>query len=188
MIISFIFGVMCGSLMVMGFASYQLAQLQKNKGNLMKKLKDKLNEGKIANLKDTEKGASITQRLIQAARLADAQMELRAQAEMPSKNALHSQYKNGLVRQIQDLELEKISVLKTVLGDGFDPIITVIRDGGIKEEIALSSYVAQSEQNLNLPSQPTAPAPTEPSALGGPRKAGKFVIYTGGKDDGGTTH
>lgn len=187
MIFSFLMGVLTGAGLVVAYGTYQMIQLKKNKSELIGKLKDKLSELKTDQQKEIEKGQSIKDRLMMASRLADAQMEIRAQAEMPSKNSLHSRYKNGLVSQINELEAEKLSILRSVLGDGFNPTITVMREGGVKEEISLSDYVAQSEELFNT-NNPAAPGSKEEGPVNGPRKAGKFVIYTGGKNDDGTTH
>jgi hypothetical protein len=114
-------------------------------------------------------------------------MELRAQAEMPSKNAVHSKYKNGLVAEINEIEQQKLEILRTVLAEGFDPMITVLHDGGGKEEIPLSAYVLTSQQAVDSGAGKKQEAAPHPGMDQPPRKVGKFFIYKGGKDDG-TTH
>lgn len=187
--LSFLLGLIAGASIVIGYGMFEMNKLTKGKVELLKKLRDKMNDVNTSPQAELDKANSIKDRLIQASRIADTQNELRAQAEMPSKNALHSRHKNGIVAHVQELEAQKISILRTVLAEGFDPIITVLRDGGTREDIPLSVYVLQAEQQLSLhytPAPGTTPEATPSS--GGPRKAGKFVIYTGGKDDGGTTH
>lgn len=185
-LLSFCLGVLAGAGLFIVYGTYQIIKLKRAKSNILKKIKDKMDEintTALTSVKNSDKGNSIKDRLMQAARLCETQNELRAQAELPSKNSLHSRHKNGLIKEVQDLEAQKISILKTVLGDGFDPMITVIKEGGVTEEILLSTYVIQSEEilNANLP-------PPSPESNNGPRKAGKFVIYNGGKNDDGTTH
>lgn len=185
---SFLLGSLVGAMFVVVYGSYQMTKLTKTrKGELINKLKESMNAAQIALLTDADKGNSIRDRLMQASKIAEVQNGLRAQAEMPSKNALHSRYKNGIILQVQELEAQKISILKTVLGDGFDPLITILREGGVQEEIPLSVYVSQSETQLNSMNPPT-PGTTPEATPAGPRKAGKFVIYTGGRNDDGTTH
>lgn len=176
-----IFGVLIGASLLMLYSIYTL---KKAKSKLLDKIKVKADEMRESALNDAETRTSIVERLREAARIAEEQLALRAQAEMPSKNSLHSRYKNGLVGQLQDLEQQKISILKTVLGDGVDPLITVSKDGGGREEIKLSQYVAEAEEVLGSMGYV---APQEQSQ-GGPKKAGKFIIYKGGKDDGSTSH
>jgi hypothetical protein len=51
------------------------------------------------------------------------------------------------VMQFNELELEKLSVLKTILADGFDPLI-VIRYNTGDQEMLLSSYVQTITKGL----------------------------------------
>jgi hypothetical protein len=181
LLLGFVLGFVIGVGLFIGYGYYQVNKIRKTKDSLINALKAKAEEIK-------SKEASIKDRLVEAAKLAQTQMDLRAQAEMPSSNSLHSRYKNGLVAEIADLEQRKIDILRTVLGDGFDPMITVVNDAGVREEIPLSEYVATAADHLakhGYGSEPTPPpVPTDP---GQPKKVGKFIIYNGGKGDG-TTH
>ncbi len=183
---SFALGVFTGAGGVMIYGTYQMIKLEKNKKELIKKLKEKVQSESAKVITEVEKMQSIKDRLVKATTIADQQNALRAQAEMPSKNSLHSRFKNDIILQIQDLEAQKLSILRTILAEGYDPIITVFREGGVKEEIHLSEYVTQAEATLNMLLPPSPPEPATEAS--GPRKAGKFVIYTGGKNDDGTTH
>jgi hypothetical protein len=172
----FVFGTLIGASLLM---LYSIHSLKKAKGELLNKLKTKAAEMSKSMVDNADLRASVIERLKEASKLAEEQNALRAQAEMPSKNSLHSRHKNGLIYQIQELEQQKISILKSVLGDGYNPTITIIREGGVREEVSLADYIAGAEQNVSQ----------SPSAPVGPKKAGKFVIINGGKDDGGgTTH
>jgi hypothetical protein len=51
------------------------------------------------------------------------------------------------IMQNNELELEKLSVLKTILADGFDPVITVRHNTG-EQEILLSTYVQALTKGL----------------------------------------
>lgn len=167
----FVFGFLMGGTSVLAYGAYRF--------NRYKKAKEKLTEKVKEMTKDLEsKQESIKERLLKAADITKIQMELRSQQEMPSKNALHSRHKNGLVYEINDLEEQKLSILRSVLGDGFDPMITIINDGGGREEVPLSSYVDRAEKALFEQRGTTPPLPPEK------KNVGKFVIYKGGKDDG----
>lgn len=177
----FILGFGISTTLFIGYGAYQLIKFRKLKNSVLSKIKEA--QKSDSNSLDPDKRASIKERLIQAAKLAEQQLELRAQAEMPSKNSLHSRYKNTIISKIQDLELEKISILKTILGDGFDPNIVIVREGGVREEISLSQYLVEAEGAL-------PPEDKSENISNGPRKVGKFLVYTGGNssDDEGLVH
>jgi hypothetical protein len=173
--------------MFLGYGYYQVNKMKKIKDTLLDQLKAKVKE-QVQGLDIEQKKTSIKERLVKASELANAQMDIRAQMEMPSKNALHSRYKNGLIGELQDMEQQKLDLLRTVLAEGFDPMITVINESGAKSEIPLSTYVDEATGVLSRHLGETPPPPpsdaTDPTQ---PRKAGKFFVYKGGKDDG-TTH
>ena len=154
----------------------------------MQKAKEALLEQIKGKVKEQSQKESIKERLIKASDMAKAQMELEAAMEQPSKNALHSRYKNGLYSELQDMEQQKLDLLSTILAEGFDPMITVINKSGVKSEIPLSSYVNDATGVLkkSLGEDPSSP-PTTPEDPTQPRKVGNFIVYKGGKDDG-TVH
>ena len=183
LIVVYLLGAFTGIGAMVAYLTYSMTRLRKANDKLMKDIKEK-----TANVE--EKVLTIKNRLLQAADIAQQQMDLRAQLDLPSKNALHSKYKNQIVAQLADLEYQKIDLLKTILAEGYDPLITIIGDAGNKEEIHLSTYVDQATTQLsesgfanNTPPPPVNDTPD----VNVPRKAGKFMIYKGGKDDG-TTH
>lgn len=178
-VVIFAVGILAGIAISLGYGMYQLRKINNAKEDLLKKLKSKAEEIRKQTFDVEEKKESIRARLFEAVKLAEEQMELRAQAEMPSKNSLHSRHQNGLIYKINELEKRKIDILRSILKDGFDPTITVLNEGGSREEIPLSAYIARND---GVEESPATPSPN------GPRKAGKFVIYKGGKDDGETTH
>jgi hypothetical protein len=180
-VLMFFLGLLVGAGMFIGYGFYQVKKIKNVKDLLIDEIKKKVTA-------EDDKRNSIKERLIQAAKIAQVQMELRAQAEMPSKNAAHSKYKNGLVAEINDMEQQKLDILRTVLAEGFDPMITVLHDGGTREEIPLSAYVATAQTTADGGTgKKDATPPPHPGMDQPPRKVGKFFIYKGGKDDG-TTH
>ena len=115
---------------------------------------------------------SIKERLIKAQEITQQQLELRAQTDMPSKNAMHSRYKNGLIGEIKKLEEDKRTVLESILKDGYDPIITVVDESGGQKNISLSEFLGVSA----AANTPEVPAETQPQV----RQAGKFTVIKGG--------
>jgi hypothetical protein len=172
-LIVFLMGVLFGAGCFMGYGWYHVNKIRKVKDALLNQIKAKAEE------MDRQKN-SIKERLTKASELAQQQMALKAQMEMPSQNALHSKYKNGLVGELQDMEQQKLDLLKTVLAEGFDPMITVVSETGVKTEIPLSTYVNEATVLLN---ESVGTKPAAPEVLQ-PKKAGKFIVYQGGKDDG----
>jgi hypothetical protein len=173
----FALGFMWGLIVAVGvgiaYGNYQLRKLNKVKSSLLEDLKKK-----SASLE------SIRDRLIKASELTQIQSDLRSRAEQPSRNSLDSKYKNGLIGELNRLEQEKISILKSILADGHDPQITVISAGGEKQEMLLSAYVAEVQGIVGEPEK--QPLPSEDLAPG-VRRVGKFIVVQGGKSDS-TTH
>jgi hypothetical protein len=177
-------GMCIGAAITMAYAYWQVRKMTKVKETLMETIKRKATEM-------DEKKESIKGRLTKASELAHAQMAIRAQLDMPSKNALHSRYKNDLGLELQQMEAQKLDLLRTVLAEGFDPMITVMHDNGSREEVPLSAYVLTATQQLNAQTGNIPPPPpngeNQAQLPGEPKKVGKFILYKGGKDDG-TTH
>lgn len=167
--LGFILGLIAAASLFIGYGVYTLNKLKKIKTKLTEELKSKL-EGQ------DDKRASIIARLKQAQAITEQQLDIRDATDQPSKNALHSRYKNGLVSDIKKLEEEKIAILKSILEDGFDPTISVRDENGQVKEYPLSHFVNNVSTGEKLP---------EPAA--GTKRVGKFVILKGGKDDG-TVH
>lgn len=170
--VSFLSGMVSCFLMIFVYGIIALKK-QKKKIKILNDLKNKAEN--LGSKKDL-----IRERLIKAAELARTQLELRAQVEAPSKNALHSRWKNNLVKEIRDMEEEKISVLKSVLDDGFDPLVTIITSEGTKEEVPLSAYISKSEEVL---AKHDANADTPIKTDTKNKNEHRFVVYRGGKDD-----
>lgn len=165
----FIFGIIFGWSV---FLAYGLHLANKVKNNKSAALTDTKAAEDISEL--TKKKNSIYERLQKAADLAQTQRDLCSQAEMPSKNAVHSKYKNGLVHEINEIEKQKMEILKSILDDGFDPTITIVNEAGKQEKIALSAYLSTYGVPLSGDDEKA-------------KRRSKFVIYKGGKDDG-TVH
>ena len=179
------FGMATGATLAISYGLHQVKKMKKSKQQLLEDIKKKAQEL-------DQKTTSIKERLVKATQIAQTQQELRAQIEMPSKNGLHSKYKNGLMTEIGELEQEKIDILRTILAEGFTPMITVIQDSGHREDVPLSEYIVTAQNDVDvMTGNKSEPLSTEPMAppvgTNEPRQVGKFFVYKGGKDDG-TTH
>lgn len=160
---SILVGFGLGVIGTIAYGIYRVRQLSV----VAKKLRDsKEKEGETL-------AASVTERLSQVQKMTQAQFALLAQIDEPSKNALHSKYKNNLSSEIKQIEEEKASILKSILKDGYDPTIT-FESGGKKEQMKLSAYLKK------------AGIVAEESVNSGGKKVGKFVVYDCGSD--GMTH
>ena len=172
----FLFGVTTAIIIGFIYATWKLNQIQTKLDEAKKKFtvtKDSV-RNKLDSLEN--KRESIIDRLKQAQAITQQQLDLGASAEQPSKNALHSRYKNGLVGEIKKLEDDKLKLLQSILDDGFDPLITVIDSDGTRQELPLSHFVNSKEAGIA-----TSPNPDTS------KRTGKFVVLKGGKDDG-TVH
>lgn len=183
MLFMYLLGFGMGFGAFVAYGAYQMNKLQKKKDGLLQEVKKRAAELDA-------KSSSIKERLAQASKLAHAQADLRAQAEMPSKNSTHSRHKNGLISEIQLMEQQKLDILRTILAEGFNPVITVVHDGGTKQEVPLSEYVAAAQVNVDALAGKKNEAPPPVATDGGsdvPKQVGKFFVYKGGKSDG-TVH
>jgi len=170
-LLGFILGALFGTGAFIAWSFYQVGKMKKAKDKLLASLKDKI-------LEQDSKRQSIIDRLKRAQAITEQQLDIRAQTDQPSKNALHSKYKNGLIGDIKKLEEDKIAILQSILDDGFDPLINVVDDNGQKQELPLSHFVTKARTTIS-----EGGAPQEPAT----KKVGRFVVVKGGKDDG-TVH
>jgi len=170
LLIGFFLGIVTTITMFMIYALVTVRKLKATKKNIVDELRKKLDE-------QDGKRESIIIRLKKAQAITEQQLDIRAATDQPSKNALHSRYKNGLISDIKKLEEEKLAILQSILDDGFDPTISVIDEAGQRQELPLSHFV-------NKAAAVTPPPAQDPNV---PKRVGKFVVVKGGKDDG-TVH
>lgn len=74
---------------------------------------------------------------------------LAAQAEMPSKSATHSSWKNDIKSDMTKLDQERLELLSKAIAEGYDPSVT--HEGRTEK---LSVFIA--EQMSRYPAQPKA--------------------------------
>lgn len=134
--------------------------------------------------KEREAYAKVKPRLDRAAEITREQAELMAQIDMPSKNSLHSKFKNGLVAEARKLEEEKSELLRSIIADGFDPQITVQLEGEGLRQMKLSEYLTHQGYDVKPATKTDSePAPGESKEEPSVRKVGNFFVIKGGKPE-----
>jgi hypothetical protein len=180
MIAVFFAGFIMGMAFIL-FLSYVSVNAQK------KKIKDAF--AKVVRTSEQEEKIleAVRPRLKQAAEISNRQVDLLSQAQMPSKNSLHSRHKNDLIGEIKMLEEEKRSILRSILNEGVDPKLTITNDNNEKEIILLSEYMLRNGIPLKDEAEPVpANKPETKQEEGKITKVGKFYVVPGGKND--TSH
>ncbi len=174
---TFVLGFTVGVAFVFAYGGYKLRQMAKANTELFEKQKKKAAEQGHA----TE---SIQDRLTKVQLITKQQLELASMVDMPSKNALHSRYKNDLHHEIRRMEDDKNVIFRSILRDGHDPLVTILNASQEQETIKLSEYMIRT--GIDMQGEGAAAAePTPPST---PKKVGKFIVYTGGNNNDDTTH
>jgi hypothetical protein len=90
--------------------------------------------------------------------LADRQMELLGHAMTPSKNGLHSKWKNELASEIQDLERQKIDLFRNIVAAGYDPTVGITGADGHVEHVKMSETIKQFDARNGGEKLPGTPA------------------------------
>jgi H+/gluconate symporter-like permease len=89
-----------------------------------------------------------TQKTNKTDKLLSIQKRLKEADEIAVKqNKIDTRLGPNFVMQFNELELQKLSVLKSVITDGFDPIITIVYGSGPREML-LSTYVQSIQKGL----------------------------------------
>lgn len=165
-ILGFFAGLLTATIIIVGYGMYKLRQLSKARDKIIGELQK--------SAQDAEKSLkNVTERLNKAREITEKQLGLLGQIDQPSKNALHSKWKNDLNHEVRKLEDEKNEILRSILKDGYDPTITILNANDQKETIKLSDYLAR----IGLTKEDPAPPSDDPN---GPKKVGKFMVYSGG--------
>lgn len=132
-------------------------------------------EGLKTQLGDIDSAAaSVETRMLRLREIAELQMELHGAADGPQRNAMDGRYKNSINKTLKELEEEKIAILTSIVSDGHDPSVNVLRADGTTETTKLSEFLAgHTSDTINENDTPV-------------KQVGKFTVLKGGKDDGGT--
>jgi hypothetical protein len=178
-LVGFCFGFLC-------FLGFQLYKLYKRGKKLNQELAQLDKE--MSNLPPRHMTKSVLERLKKAGECTQEQNAIAAQHSMPSSNALHSKYKNQLASRFKQLEEEKLEILRSIVTDGFDPMVMCFNNSTQQnEEILLSEFlkIASGEsptQKITDGPEVEPPANVEPESIKKVVKNGKtFFLIEGGK-------
>ena len=88
------------------------------------------------------------------------QVALIQQLSMPNKSAAHARWKNDLVKQVEELDAEKIGYLRQVLANGHNPKMLVYSaNDGQTEEKLLSDLMIEYDTMMAKKNQPISKSP-----------------------------
>lgn len=106
-------------------------------------------------VKDMKLMEDVKKRFSQIEKITDAQVTLISHLDRPSAGAAHSKHKNQLAHELKRLEIEKIDVMRSIVNDGVDPMLTVIVEGETKK-LRMSEAIALHDTTVG-PSLGAAP-------------------------------
>ncbi len=171
--IVFLFGFMFGCMVSFLWIVFLVSKAKKKAKKITEDVKQVAK--KLESTKD-----SVKKKMAMASKIAEQQLMLQEGAMVPSKNALRSKHKNGIIGEIKRLEEEKLALLHSIINDDkVDPVITVMDEASVKHEMKLSEFLHQKASQS---------APPPPKLQPKVKIVGKFVIHKGGKDDGGVVN
>lgn len=101
-----------------------------------------------------KKATSVQERMNQVKDLTRDQIDMQMKMELPQKNSLDGKYKNGLSRQIKEIEEEKKSILQSILDDGYDPEISTLNADSKIETMKLSEFMQKEKRPIDTKSKP----------------------------------
>lgn len=108
---------------------------------------------------------SVRARFDQIQAITDRQISLQQSTSVPSKSASHSRWKNDLNRQILEMEKEKIKIIRSILADGVDPLITIMGNDNETVKIRMSEAITRLEAGIaeqSTPYEKPKKVPTKP--------------------------
>ena len=98
------------------------------------------------NAKDLQMLGSIKYRLKQVADLEEKQQQLYSDHSLPSKNSLHSRFKNKMSDQLKGLQDQKMTIFQSILDDGMDPNVKFLTENNEEKMAKLSEYMIYMKQ------------------------------------------
>jgi len=120
-------------------------------------------------IKEAEKIGSIKYRFNEADKIVKKQLEIVKEVYTPNKSAAHSKWKNDLIKQVNDLEKDKIILFKSIVKDGVDPVLKLIGPDGTPEKMKMSEAIKRAEDNDDT--SPLKPKmPTKKTDSNNPKK------------------
>src|SRR5208283_650339 len=126
MIASFLLGYLSGIFTIIAYGIHKVHSMTESTSediidNLG--LDVKISDLNKESVREKNKIISVRDRLGEVYTISQKMQELQAAMDMPSQNATHSRYKNGILSELKELEIKKNSILESILKDGIDPVI-----------------------------------------------------------------
>jgi hypothetical protein len=121
----YVFGIIVGILIGILINS----KIQRfNTNSLLKTIKKEL----LNAYEEGVKHGAIKLKIERINEISKIQLDYIGALDRPNASASHARHKNNLVSQVKSLEEEKITLFKSILEDGMDPLLTVVIDGVTK--------------------------------------------------------
>jgi len=153
-LIGMIFGV--AGVLVLALASFVvwLTSLVSSK-----KKYSKVEMNKI--IKDAQTVGSISWRYTIIEDITKKQIAIMSQLEAPTKSASHSKWKHNLIEQVEDMEVEKMNLFRSILAEGVDPILGCRKPSGELESLKMSEVLKRFDDHSASENPPTLPKVTK---------------------------
>lgn len=152
---AYVLGIATG---FVGALAWGLVVADREKKNLVKRLNKAAEQ-----LKQEVLVASAKKRFAEAVKITEQQQELISRLDGPSKGALFSQWRNDVRGELLNMERQKMDIMRSIVADGIDPMVSVTGDNGellkkkMSESIAEFDAMYPSEHPKLAPKQePTA--------------------------------
>lgn len=88
------------------------------------------------------------------------QMDFMGALDRPNASAAHARHKNSIVSQVKALEEEKVTIFKSILKEGADPMLSVVINGETKS-LRASELLPILEGKDELPADTTPQTKTD---------------------------
>lgn len=147
-LLAFFLGVLVGTALVLIWSLLKLRSIDKKipKATVTRKL-----------------DPSIRDRLNKAFDITEQQLGILGALDQPQSGPLHGKHKNQLNSELKSLEDKKLNLLRSVLEDGHDPLLTILNaDTNQKEKILLSEFLSRYEGQQASASKPVVEPKAKP--------------------------
>lgn len=109
--------------------------------------------------KRSSKYVKATKKFDEIDKLTKEQMDLFGAHDVPSASASHSKHKNSIAKRIKELEEQKHVIMRELLQEGIDPVITILdAQSGEPKKVRMSEALdIAAEKNGTPKTDPTIP-------------------------------
>lgn len=127
----------------------------------------------------TDKRERIMNIIKEVAQVSEMQAGYMGTLAQPSKNALHSKFKNDIIRQVKDLEGRKVALFKEILKEGYDPELPNTLPDGTQNRIKMSQAIAEYEarEGTSVKPMPTPKPATVVKMSDTPSEGAKILQF-----------